>query len=155
MLGHMKDTLDAITRRAFEIFEGDGRRMGRDLENWVQAEHEFLHPLHLEISEADGTLTIRAEVPGFSENEIEVNLEPRRVTISGKRETAEEKTTGKTIYSECCSNQTYRVVDLPTEVDTASDAIKASYAKGVLTISLPKAEKANARPVKVEAKATS
>ncbi len=155
MLDHMKDTLGAVARRAFEIFEGEGRTMGRDRDNWFQAERELLHPMPLDISETDGVLTVRAEVPGFSENDIEVNLEPRRVTISGKRETAEERKIGKTIQSECRSNQIYRVVDLPAEIDTASDAIKASYAQGELTITLPKAEKTSSRPVKVEAKAKS
>ncbi|HYL55142.1 MAG TPA: Hsp20/alpha crystallin family protein [Gemmatimonadales bacterium] len=149
---HMKATFDAVARRAFEIFETNGRRWGRELDDWFQAERELLHPLHLEVSETAGALTVEVEVPGFTEKDIEINLEPQRLTISGARESAEERKKGKTVYSECRSNRIFRVVDLPAAVDTTSPAIKATYDKGILMITLPKAAKSEARQVKVEAK---
>ncbi len=148
----MKETFDTLARRAFEIFESNGRRFGRDLDDWFQAEGELLHPLHLEISETEGALTVQVEVPGFTEKDIEINLEPRRMTVSGTRESAEQRKQGKTVYSERCSNRIFRVVDLPAEVDTASSAIEATYDKGMLTLTLPKLAKAEARQIKVEAK---
>jgi HSP20 family protein len=148
----MKETFDTIARRAFEIFERNGRRLGRDLDDWFEAETELLHPLHLAISEADGALTVRAEVPGFSEKDIEISLEPRRLTVSGTRHSVEERTHGKTIHSERCSNRIFRAVDLPAEVDTASSAIKTTYDKGMLTITLPKLAKAEARQIKLDAR---
>lgn len=153
MLDRMKEAFDAVARRAFEIFEGNGRRFGRELDDWFEAETELLHPVHLEISETDAALTVRAEVPGFTEKDIEVSLEPRRLTISGKRESAEERKTGKTVHSERCCNQIFRAVDLPAEVDTASHAIKAVYDHGVLSITLPKLAKAKGREIKLEPKA--
>ncbi len=153
MLDRMKEAVDAVARRAFEIFEGNGRRFGRELDDWFQAEAEVLHPVHLEISETDAALTVRAEVPGFTEKDIDVSLEPRRLTISGKRESTEKRKTGKTIYSETCCNQIFRAIDLSAEVDTASSAIKTVYDRGVLTITLPKVEKAKAREIKLEPKA--
>ncbi len=55
---------------------------------------------------------------GFSEKEIEVSVEPSRLTISGKRETeTKSRKQGKTVYSEFCSDQILRVVDLPGSVD--------------------------------------
>lgn len=153
MLDRMNEACDAVARRAFEIFEGNGRRVGRELDDWFQAEAELLHPVHLEISETDAALTARAEVPGFTEKDIEVSLEPRRLTISGRRESAAERKTGKAIYSERCCNQIFRAVDLPAEVDTASSAIKTVYDRGVLTITLPKVEKTKGRQIKLEPKA--
>jgi HSP20 family protein len=82
---------DQISRRAYEIFEGKGKTSGQDLEDWVRAESEMLHPLHLRMAEKDDALTIEAEVPGFSANDLEVSLEPWRLTISGKKETKEEQ----------------------------------------------------------------
>lgn len=152
ILDRMKETFDTIARRAFEIFESKGRRFGRDLDDWFQAEAELLHPLHLEISETEGALTVQVGVPGFTEKDIEINLEPRGLTISGMRESAGERRKGKTISSERCSNRIFRVVDLPADVDTASTAIKASYDKGMLTIVLPKLAKAEARQITVETK---
>jgi HSP20 family protein len=148
----MKETFDAVARRAFEIFDGNGRRFGHELEDWLQAEAELLHPTHLDISESDKTLTVRAEVPGFREKDIEVSVEPRRVTISGRRESAVEEKKGKTVYSEHCANQFFRAAELPAEVDTTSSAVKATYDQGVLTITLPKVEQARGRQIKVEPK---
>ncbi len=91
-------------------------------------------------------------MPGFTEKDIEINLEPRRLTVSGTRESAEEHRQAKTVYSERCANRVFRVVDLPAEVDTASSAIKATYDKGILTITLPKLAKAEARQIEVEAR---
>lgn len=148
----MKETFDAIARRAFEIFESNGRRLGRDLDDWFQAERELLHPLHLEVSETDGAFTVEVEVPGFTEKDVEINLAPRRLTISGTRESVEERKKGKTVYSERGSSRIFRVVGLPADVDTASAAISATCDKGILTITLPKLAKPETRQIKVEAK---
>lgn len=146
----MKETFDAVARRAFEIFERNGRRLGHDVEDWFQAERELLHPVSLDISETDSTLTVELEVPGFTEKDIQVSVEPRRLTVTGKRESREEKKKGKTVYSERRSDEIFRTVDLPSEADTGHSALKATYDRGVLTITLPKRGTAEAREIKVE-----
>lgn len=70
----MSNLYDCIARRAFEIFEGNGRFNGRDLADWFQAEVEFIHPLHIGVSESPEALTVRAEVPGFKRNELQINM---------------------------------------------------------------------------------
>jgi HSP20 family protein len=138
----------AISRRAYEIFEGSGCAPGREFENWFQAERELLHPVHIQVNESEEALDIRAEVPGFGEKDLEVSVEPRRLVISGKRETNKEENKGKAVYSEFCSDQILRVVDLPAEVET--DKVVASLKNGVLELRLPKAAKA--RNAKIETK---
>ncbi len=138
-----------IARRAFEIFDNNGRWFGNDLEDWFRAESELLHPVHLEIAESDDNLSVRAEVPGFSTKELEINVEPRRLTIAGKHEAQEENKKGKTIYSERCAREILRVVDLPAEVD--SSKVSAILKDGILKMELPKA--AHAKAVRVEPKA--
>ncbi len=140
---------DSIACRAFAIFEGNGKVLGRDLEDWFKAESELLHPVHVEVTESDEALAVRAEVPGFNAKELEVSVEPRRLTITGKRETKEERKTEKTIYSERCADQILRVIDLPAEVDTAK--VTATMKDGVLELGMSKA--APAKKVKVEPKA--
>ncbi len=147
VIDRMGEVCDSIARRAFEIFEGGGRAFGRDLADWVQAESELLHTVHLGIAESEDALTVRAEVPGFNANELEVSLEPRRLTIIGKRESQEERKTGKTVYSERCSNQIFRVIDLPAEVGTAK--VTATLKNGVLELEMQKA--APAKKIRVEA----
>lgn len=149
VLDRIQETYNAIARKAFEIFDSNGRWFGHDLENWFRAESELLHPVHLEITETDDNLAVRAEVPGFSTKELTINVEPRRLTISGKHEAEEESKKGKTIYSERCAKEILRVVDLPAEVD--SSKVSAILKDGVLNLEMPKA--AHARTVRVEPKA--
>ena len=146
VLDQIQQTYDLIARRAFEIFNENGRWLGHELDDWFRAESELLHPVHLEIAESDDNLTVRAEVPGFNTKELEINVEPRTLTIAGKHEAQEESKKGKTIYSERCAKEILRVVDLPAEVD--SSKVSAILKDGVLSIELPKA--AHAKTVRIE-----
>lgn len=138
LFDRMRQIHDSIARRAFQIFESDGASWGHDLDNWFKAEAELLHPIHMNITETDGTLNVQAEVPGFNANELEVSVEPRRLTISGKRETNKGETKkGKTIYQEQCSSELLRIFDLPVAVDATKAT--ATLKNGVLELSMPKA----------------
>jgi len=141
---------DSVARRAFEIFSGSGQIAGRELEDWFKAETELLHPVHVNISEEENTLHVEAEVPGFEAKDLEVSVEPERITISGKKQTAQESKKGKTVYKEQCSNEILRVLDLPAEVETAKAT--ATLKNGVLSLNLPKADRPRAVTTKVEVK---
>jgi len=148
LLEQFDSIYDSIAQRAFGLFEGNGRWLGHDLDDWFRAEAEVLHPVHLEMRESDGSFTVEAEVPGFTAKDLEINVEPRCLKIAGKRETKEEEKKGKAIRSEWCAGQILRAVDLPTDVDTAKAS--ASLKDGILTIDLPKA--AHAKSVRIEPK---
>jgi len=135
---------EEISRRAYEIFEGRGQLFGRDVEDWFQAERELLHPVHVQVSETADTLEIKAEVPGFNEKQLSVNVEPNRLVILGKRERKAEQTKGQTIYSEICQNELMRVIELPTEVET--EKVTATLANGILELKLPKAVSVRVEP---------
>jgi HSP20 family protein len=145
----VQNMFDTISKRAYDLFEGNGRAFGRDLEHWFQAERELLHPVHLNIDESDDSLAVTAEVPGFSEKELEINIEPRRLTITGKREAKKEEKKGKTVYAERCCDQIMRVVDLPVDVET--DKVTATLKNGVLEFTMPKAAKG--RTIRIHPKA--
>src|SRR6266571_79306 len=136
LLDRVQRLHDSVARRAFEIFESKGQPFGRDLENWLQAESELLHPVHVDVAESDEGLTIRAEMPGFKAEQLEVSMEPRRVTIAGKRESHAERKDEKTIYKEHCSDQILRVIELPAEV--VGGRVAATLRDGVLELKMPK-----------------
>ncbi len=139
-----------IARRAFEIFESDGAGFGHDLENWFKAEAELLHPVRVNITESDEALNIQAEVPGFNANELEVSLEPSRLTISGKHETSkEDKKKGQDDLSGAVLQRDSRVIELPSEVNTVKST--ATLRNGVLEVSVPKAVQVKANRVEVKA----
>ena len=136
---------DAISRRAYELYERDGRTDGNDVRHWLEAEKEFLHPVDVNIEETDAEFVVRAEVPGFTASDLEVNVEPRRVTIAGKRELKKETTEDGTFYSEQCSDEIFRAIELPSEVNAAK--VSATLKDAVLEIKIPKAETKKTVPV--------
>jgi HSP20 family protein len=127
---------ETIARRAFELFESDGWADGRDREHWLRAEAEFLHPVHVHIKESDLQLTVDAELPGFTAGQLQYRLEPQRLTIIGRKETAAENKSSRTVYREQCSQEVLRVIELPSKVDASRACINLK--DGVLEFTLPK-----------------
>jgi HSP20 family protein len=136
LLDRIREVYESVARRAYEFFESRGREDGRDLEDWFRAERELLSPAPVEVTEYGDRFAVRAEVPGFSEKEIKVSVEPRRLFISGKLEQTSEKKEGEILYTEQRSNDIFRALDLPAEVDPAK--AEATLKLGVLDITLPK-----------------
>jgi HSP20 family protein len=147
----LQQVFDSIEKRAFEIFDNNGKWFGRDLSDWLQAESEILHPLHLEITETEEALSVRAEVPGFTAKELDITVEGNLLTIAGKHESKEESKKGKTVYSERCASEIFRSIQLPSDVDGSK--VNATLKDGVLSLELPKA--AHPKSVRIEAKAAS
>jgi HSP20 family protein len=147
-LDRMQQAFDSIEKRAFDIFNNNGRWFGHDLSDWLQAESEVFHPIHLEIAETDDALSVHAEVPGFTVKELDILVDGNRLTISGKHESKQESKQGKTIYSERCAQEIYRSVQLPSDVDASK--VTATLKDGVLNIELPKAP--HAKSMRIEAK---
>src|SRR5713226_6929288 len=128
---------DLIARRAYELFESGGSAHGHDREDWLQAESEILFNAPADIRETETAVTIRVDVPGFSENDLEVRIAPRRLYITGQRPEASEQREGKTVYSERRFGRIFGVLDLPSQIDP--DLTEATLRDGVLEITLLKA----------------
>lgn len=138
ILRNLADVERKIARRAYELFSASGFTNGHDMEDWLFAETEVFGKMPLEVKETENELTVTAGLPGFAEKDIEITVEPGRLVITGKREErTENKKKGETVYSER-SNQVFRAIDLPADVDP--DKVKATLSKGELEITLPKKE---------------
>jgi HSP20 family protein len=135
-LNRIEQLYNSIAQRAYEIFEWDNRTTGRELDHWFRAEAELLHPVHVEIAESDEAVAVRAEVPGYKAEELEVSVNPRRVTITGNRESQEQRKTNKVVYTEHCANRIFRAFELPAEIDTSKST--ATLKDGVLEVAMPK-----------------
>ncbi len=145
LLERLNKLSEQISRRAYEIFESNGRTHGHDLEDWFTAESDILPPLQLRIKETTDSLTVDAETPEFSAKELEVSLEPWRLTISGSKETKEEQKKGEMISQTQTTNELLRVIDLPSEID--STKATAILKNGHLELNLPKKLKPVTAPV--------
>jgi HSP20 family protein len=149
MFKQMEEIFSKIARRAHELFESDGTRFGHDLDNWFRAESELLHPVHMEINETENNFMVNAEVPGFTEKDLDISIEGRTLKISGERDSSKEEKTGKRVFSKHCADEILKIVELPADVD--ADKVKAMLPNGMLEFELPKA--VPARKVKIETKA--
>ncbi|HTO02707.1 MAG TPA: Hsp20/alpha crystallin family protein [Opitutus sp.] len=86
---------------------------------------------------------VRAELPGISRSDINVEMVEDYLTISGTRKTSGEKENGQNEQSFSFS----RSVTIPEHVQ--ADKVSAAYENGVLTVTLPKREEAKPKKVTV------
>jgi HSP20 family protein len=92
----------------------------------------------VEISDGEKELTVTAEMPGLEEKDVEVLLEDGVLTLRGeKRSETEDKDRQ---FSERYYGRFERRIPLGCEVQ--DDKVEARFRNGVLTVSLPKSERA-------------
>lgn len=105
----------------------------------------------VDVKESDKEFTIRAELPGVEEKDIEVTVTNDAVTIKGeKKEEKEDK--GKNYYYMERSYGSFNRV-IPLSVEPEAGKAEASFKNGVLNITLPKSASAKARETKIPIKA--
>jgi len=103
----------------------------------------------IDVIEKDDSIVLRAELPGMEEEDVEITVENRNLTIQGEKKFEHEETEGNYRRLESRYGSFYRSFSLPTTVD--QDRIDARFSKGVLEIELPKAEQAKPKnSVKVQ-----
>lgn len=133
-----------IGKRAFKFFQERGDMWGDQLEDWFKAESELLRPAPVEITENDKTITVKAAVPGFAPDEIEVSVKDDILMMTGKAGTELKSEDEKTFYSEWKSDRFMRKLKLPTAVEP--EGIRAELKDGILTLTMSKrAEKEAAK----------
>ena len=102
----------------------------------------------VDIFEETGHLRIVAEIPGVKPEAVKILVENNVLTIQGTKEQLAEEKTEKVHRYERAYGAFERSFTLPTTVEATN--IKATYDMGVLTLILPKVEKAKPREIKLE-----
>jgi len=102
----------------------------------------------VDVAENENAFVVKAEVPGCNADDINVSVHGNILSISGEKKVEEEQK-GKSYYHiERSYGSFRRDLTLGTEVDP--DKIEASCKDGVLSLTLPKSEKAKAVKIKVK-----
>jgi HSP20 family protein len=94
----------------------------------------LLTPISTKVVDIDGGFTVRAQIPGFTRKDIEVQAEPRRLIIYGKKQGRSERQEGRGVLKGKVPDEIFRVLDLPHEIDP--DDVRATIKNGVLEITL-------------------
>ena len=103
----------------------------------LRGEVEIEPQIKMDVKEADGMYTVKAEIPGVKKEDIHVSVEGNRVSISAEvKQQKEEKEGERVIRSERSYGMASRSFSLADEVDQSK--VQAKYADGVLELTLPK-----------------
>jgi len=102
----------------------------------------------MDLAETDNAFEIRMDIPGVDAKEIDVKVQGNVITVSGHRK--EEKVeNGKTFHRvERNSGAFSRSMTLPCHIN--EDEVAADYTSGVLTVKLPKCDKAKGKKISVK-----
>jgi HSP20 family protein len=103
----------------------------------------------MDVYETDDRFVAKLELPGIDPSDVEVSVEDSMLTVSGERGFSQEVDEGHYHRIERRYGSFTRSIGLPQSAD--ADKVEASFDKGVLTIEVPKVEKA--KPKKIEIKA--
>jgi HSP20 family protein len=109
-----------------------------------QSERRYLAP-EVNIFETKDAYILEAEMPGVSKDGLEITLEESVLTLVGHR--SDETPTGEAVYRESRAADYRRVFELDPAID--ADKINARVDQGVLTLTLPKAERVKPRKIAV------
>jgi HSP20 family protein len=102
----------------------------------------------LDVYEEKDDVIVKAELPGLSKEDLEVNLTGSALTIKGEKKKEEEIKEKDYYRSERSYGSFIRSIELPCEVK--ADQVAASFKNGVLEIRLPKTEEAKKKEIRVK-----
>ena len=103
------------------------------------------------VAETEDGFTITVDCPGLDKKDFEIETMGNQILISGERKWEEEKKGKEFRRVESQYGKFERTVLLPENARIEPDKIDASYAKGVLTITMPKLERTPASKIPVHA----
>ena len=140
----MLDLLYQLERRMGRVFTEPFRVF-----DWTPVESAagVWTPL-VDIFEENEIIRLVAEIPGVKPEDVKISVEGNLLTIKGTKEQVAEERAEKVHRYERAYGAFERTFTLPTTVD--AEHIKANYEMGVLTLTLPKIEKAKPRQIAVQ-----
>jgi HSP20 family protein len=106
------------------------------------------HPT-MDVYDRPDDLVVELELPGTSEEDVEISVEDGHLVVEGSRSAGPDRNEDERSFSERAFGAFHRIVHLPTDVDES--AAKGAFENGILTVTLPKKKRAQAKKVKIAA----
>lgn len=124
------DVLQSDMNRLFDaFFQGRGSNRTNGVARWVPP---------MDLTEGEGEYVLRADLPGLSKEDIDIQVKDDVLTISGERK-SEHHENGEGFYRvERSFGRFSRSLDLPAGIEAGS--VSADFANGVLEVRIPKPE---------------
>jgi HSP20 family protein len=134
-LNSLQSEMNRLFNTAF-----DSGSSGPALQRWVPA---------MDLVESGEQFVLRADLPGMSEEDIQIELEDGTLTVSGERKAEHEQREEGFHRVERSFGTFARSLTLPKGID--GDAVSASFDRGVLEIRIPKPEERKPRRISIAA----
>ena len=132
----LQNEMNRLFNTVFDAPVGSGN--GQTMRRWMPA---------MDLVETSGHFVLRADLPGLSEEDVNIEVEDRVLTVSGERK-AEHETTKEGYHRvERAFGSFSRSLTLPEGIDAG--AVTASFDRGVLEIRIPKPEQPKPRKVSI------
>lgn len=146
---------EGLRREIDHLFDGfrpfGGRNAVERLSSSMSGREWTIAPA-FDFAEKDGEYEVTAELPGMDEKDIEIRMSNHTLIVKGeKSETKEEGDERSFHLSERRFGSFQRSFEIPEGID--ADRVEAQFAKGVLTIHLPKTPEARRAERRVSIKA--
>jgi len=116
---------------------------------WPRMADGMLKPI-LDLSATDKEYTIAVEIPGVDEKDVKLEIANDILTIRGEKKHEKEEKDKNFYRVERSYGSFQRVLSLPEDAD--QDAVKATFKRGILTISMPRKVMPQADVRKIEIK---
>ena len=136
-LGSTRKELDSFWNRFFR----ETPATGAFTEEWLPS---------VDISETNKNFIVKAELPGLDAKDVSVSLSGDLLIIKGEKKREEEEKDEHHHYVERYSGSFQRSFQLPTSVK--GDNVEATFDKGVLKVTIPKAEEAEKKEIEIKVK---
>jgi HSP20 family protein len=120
------DSLQSEVNRVFDAFFGNGVSRTR---RWVPA---------MDLVETEESLVLRADLPGLSRDDVDIEIKDGVLTVSGERQTEHEERPEGYYRVERAFGRFSRSLTLPDGID--AESVAAEFADGVLEVRIPKPE---------------
>ncbi len=137
-LSTMQDRINRMNRLFRESYSAEGPEEALTTTSFAPA---------VDIYEDEHNITLKLEVPGIDEKDIDVRIESNTLTVHGERKIEKEEKEENFRRVERQYGSFTRSFTLPSSVDAGQ--VSANYDKGVLKISLAKKAEAKPKQIKV------
>ncbi|HOA15699.1 MAG TPA: Hsp20/alpha crystallin family protein [Bacillota bacterium] len=133
--------VNEMIRTMNRVFEEDPifRGYNREKDCWTPA---------VDIEEDEKQVVLKAEMPGFAPEEIDINLKENMLEIKAETKVEEEKSGKNFIRRERRCGSFYRAFEISDELEVAN--AKANYKNGLLELVIPKKAKETAPEFKIK-----
>ena len=132
-------SLQSEMNRLFNTaFDPSGGGNGPGARRWAPA---------MDLLETDDHFVLRADLPGMTESDVNIEVEDNVLTVSGERKAEHEEKREGFYRVERAFGAFSRSLTLPKGID--ADAVSASFDKGVLEVRIPKPEERKPRRITI------